>query len=77
MDISKVQEEKMIYINERGLPIDQDVLRGEEILEVGGFAPNEYDLYLLQDANKTKQIENRETIKIRNGLRFNAILKPT
>ena len=77
MDVSKVQEENMIYINERGFPIDKDTLTGEQILEIGGFASNEYDLYILHDPNKSKQIQNKETIKIRNRLRFNAVLKPT
>ena len=55
MEISKAQNERMIYINERGFPVIENSLSGEKLLEMAGFAANEYNLYLVYDQNKAKR----------------------
>ena len=76
MEISKAQNERMIYINERGFPVTENSLSGAKLLEIAGFAANEYNLYLVYDQNKSEEIKPNENIKIQNGLRFNVVLKP-
>ena len=44
----------MNYINERGFPINENSLSGAELLEMAGFAANEYNLYLVYDQNKSQ-----------------------
>ena len=46
------------------------------MLEMAGFAVNEYNLYLVYEQNKSEEIKPNENIEIQNGLRFNAVLKP-
>jgi hypothetical protein len=65
----------MNYINERGFLINENSLSGAELLEMSGFAANEYNIYLVYDQNKSQDKPN-EDIEIQNGLRFNAVLKP-
>ena len=76
MEISKAQNECMIYINERGFPVIENSLSGARLLEMAGFAVNEYNLYLVYEQNKSEEIKPNENIEIQNGLRFNAVLKP-
>ncbi|HYZ95105.1 MAG TPA: multiubiquitin domain-containing protein [Nitrososphaeraceae archaeon] len=76
MEISKAQNERLIYVNERGFPVTENSLSGAELLEMAGFAANEYNLYLVYDQYKSKEIKSNENIEIQNGLRFNAVLKP-
>jgi hypothetical protein len=76
MEISKAQNECMIYINERGFPVAENSLSGAQLLEMAGFAANEYNLYLIYDQNKSQEIKPNENVEIQNGLKFNAILKP-
>jgi hypothetical protein len=76
MDISEAQKENMVYINERGYPVNQSSLTGTQLLEMAGFAANEYNLYHVSDKNKSKEIKPNEHVEIQNGLRFNVVLKP-
>jgi hypothetical protein len=76
MDISEAQKENIIYINERGFPVNQNSLTGSQLLEMAGFAANEYNIYIVSKQNKSKEIKPEEHVEIQNGLRFNAILKP-
>jgi Multiubiquitin len=76
MEISEAQKENMVYINERGFPVNQNSLTGSQLLEMAGFAANEYNLYIISEENKSKEIKPEERVEIQNGLRFNAILKP-
>jgi hypothetical protein len=38
MDISEAQKENMVYINERGFPVNQNSLTGSQLLEMAGEA---------------------------------------
>jgi hypothetical protein len=76
MDISEAQKENMVYINERGFPVNRNSLTGAQLLEMAGFAANEYNIYIVSEENKSKEIKPEERVEIQNGLRFNVILKP-
>jgi hypothetical protein len=54
MEISKAQNERIIYINERGFPVSENSLSGAKLLEMAGFAANEYNLYLIYDQYKSR-----------------------
>lgn len=77
--LTTVQNEKMIYINDRAFPIIEDTLTAREILERTGFAPNEYTLYVVaSDENaKTKPLKVKEKLQIKNNMKLNAVLYTT
>ena len=60
----------------KGFPVIENSLSGARLLEMAGFAVNEYNLYLVYEQNKSEEIKPNENIEIQNGLRFNAVLKP-
>jgi hypothetical protein len=64
MEISKAQNERMIYINERGFPVTENSLSGAKLLEIAGFAANEYNLYLVYDQYKSQEIKPNENIEM-------------
>ena len=73
--LTTVQNEKMIYINDRAFPIIEDKLTAREILERTGFAPNEYTLYLIATENaKAKPLKEGDRLQIKNDMKLNAIL---
>ncbi len=72
---SKTKEhEKIIFVNKKQIHVSEDSLTGRQILEKAGFDPNQYDLFLIHGQNSQK-IEPDQSVKIENGLHFNAILK--
>jgi hypothetical protein len=75
MEISKAQKERMVYINDRAFPVIENSLSGSKLLEMAGFAANEYNLYIIHGQNKAQEIKPTDNIEIQNGLRFNAVLK--
>jgi hypothetical protein len=70
MEISKAQNERMSYINERGFPVTENSLSGAHLLEMASFAPNEYNLYLVYDENKSQEIKPNETIEIQKWIKI-------
>jgi hypothetical protein len=72
---SKTKEhEKIIFVNKKQIHVSEDSLTGRQILEKAGFDPNQYDLFLVHGQNSQK-IEPDQSVEIKNGLHFNAILK--
>jgi hypothetical protein len=73
--LTTVQNEKMVYINDRAFPIAEDKLTAREILERTGFAPNEYTVYVIATENaKAKPLKEGERLQIKNDMKLNAIL---
>lgn len=68
-------KEKTIIINKQAYKTSADELTGAQILELAGLAPDQFDLFLLKDDGKSEQIGPNQVVRIRNGLRFNAITK--
>ena len=68
------KESKIIFVNNKKLFVKEDVLLGKEILELAGFEPNKYDLFLVR-GQKSERIEENQRCEIKNDMHFNAILK--
>jgi hypothetical protein len=76
---AKLDKEKMIYVNDKMIPVDNDFLTSKQILEVAGFAPEQYSLYIQtgERPNDYQGLEDKAPIEIQNGLQFRAVPKPT
>ncbi len=64
----------VIFVNKKELRVAENSLTGSQILQRASFDPNQYDLFLVQGQQST-QIGRDQSVEIRNGLHFNAILK--
>ena len=67
-------DKKVIFVNKKKITVSEDSLTGKQILEKAELDPNKYDLFLVH-GQESKKIEPNQEVKIKNGLRFNAILK--
>jgi hypothetical protein len=78
MEASKDSGEKhevyVIFVNKKQLKIPQRSLTGEEILTKAGYDQSQYDLFLIH-GQQSEQVQPTESVDIKNGLHFNAILK--
>jgi hypothetical protein len=76
---AKLDKEKMIYVNDKMIPVDNDFLTSKQILEAAGFAPEQYNLYIQsgKTSNDYHIIEDKAPVEIQNGLQFRAVPKPT
>jgi len=76
---AKLDKEKLIYVNDKMMPVDNDFLTSKQILEAAGFAPEQYSLYVHtgKTPNDYHGVEDKTPIEIQNGLQFRAVPKPT
>jgi hypothetical protein len=76
---AKLDKEKMIYVNDKMIPVDNDFLTSNQILETAGFAPEQYSLYIQtgKTPNDYHGVEDKTPVEIQNGLQFRAVPKPT
>ena len=65
---------KVIFVNKKKIRVTEESLTGKQILERAGLEPEKYDLFLVRGQNSEK-IEPDQSVEIKNGLHFNAILK--
>lgn len=72
--MSKTEHNKTIFVNNKKIYVKEDVLLGKEILDLACFDPDKYDLFLVR-GQKSERIKNDQKCKIKNDMRFNAILK--
>lgn len=70
----KLHEEYVIHVNKKQLKVTENTLTGHQILTLAGYSVDQYDLFLVH-GQKDEQIKPDQTVKIENGLHFNAILK--
>ena len=68
------QKAYVIFVNKKEFKVTEKTLTGTQILGLVGYTPTEYDLFLVE-GQKSQQIEPDQSIQIRDGLRFNAIIK--
>ncbi|MCE7736979.1 MAG: hypothetical protein GPJ54_18990 [Candidatus Heimdallarchaeota archaeon] len=66
--------DKVIFVNKKQIKIEEDELTGKQILEKAGYDPTQYDLFLI-NGQSSQKIESDQTVEIKNGQHFNAILK--
>jgi len=67
-------EEQEIFVNKKLFKTPADTLTGSQILQLAGFSPDQYDLFMVV-GERSKQIQQAESVSIANGEHFNAITK--
>lgn len=83
IELTKVERENKVYVNDKAIIIDKDTITATELLEMAGFSSLAYDLYLKQDENMEKRSKKKpnkplaenKKIVIEIGMRFDAVLK--
>lgn len=77
IELSKVQREIKVYINDSVFVFDDNKATSQQFLGRSGFAINEYNIYLVKDYDnkKSKQIKNNETIGLETGMHFIVALR--
>jgi len=65
---------KTIFVNKKKFEVKEEKLSGAQILQLAGFDPTQYDLFLIH-GQKSDKIEVDQFVTIENGMHFNAILK--
>ncbi len=71
---NQANQEFVIFVNKKQLKVNQSTLTGQQILQLAGFDVNQYDLFLVK-GESSEQIQPGQSVEIKNGLHFNAILK--
>jgi hypothetical protein len=69
------EKSKTIFVNKQAIKTAADELSGAQILELAGLSADQYDLFLLKEDGKSEQIGPNQLVRIKDGLRFNAITK--
>jgi hypothetical protein len=66
--------EYLIFVNKKQLKVTEASLTGQQILTIAGYDINQYDLFLVH-GQQSEQIQSNQSVEIKNGMHFNAILK--
>lgn len=74
METESNKKGKEIFVNKKRFLVTEESLTGAQILQLSGFDPAQYDLFLVH-GQKSDLIAADKSIEIKNGLHFNAILK--
>jgi Multiubiquitin len=77
MELTKVERENKVYVNDKAIVLDKNTITASELLELAGFSSLAYNVYMILDRkrNKSKLLGENKKIKIETGMRFDAILK--
>lgn len=77
MELTKVERENKVYVNDKAIILDKNTITASELLELAGFSSFAYNIYLVMDRKrkKSKLLGDNKKIKIETGLRFDATLK--
>ncbi|MGD9673426.1 MAG: hypothetical protein AB7U98_08100 [Candidatus Nitrosocosmicus sp.] len=83
IELTKVERENKVYVNDKVLVLDRATITSSELLEMAGFSSLVYDMFKVQDQdtkkNRKKQVnkplDENKKINIETGMHFNAILK--
>ena len=65
---------KVIFVNKKEITVREDKLDGAQILTLARLEPEKYDLFLIRGQHSDK-IKPNQVVEIKDGMRFNAILK--
>ncbi|MEM0135550.1 MAG: multiubiquitin domain-containing protein [Thermoplasmatales archaeon] len=68
------QRDYIIFVNKKEFKVTEKNLTGTQILGLIGYTPTEYDLFLVE-GQRSQKIGSDQSVEIRNGLRFNAIIR--
>jgi hypothetical protein len=80
IELTKVERENKVYVNDRVIVLDTDTITASELLEMAGFSSLVYVIYLIQNNEKKNKKDNKplienKKIKIEAGMHFAANLK--
>lgn len=77
MELTKVERENKVYVNDKAIVLDKNTITASELLELAGFSSLAYNIYMVLDRkrNKSKLLSENKKIKIETGMRFDATLK--
>jgi hypothetical protein len=83
--LTAIEKEKMVYVNERHIPFTEDSLTAREIMERTGYAPEKHTLYVSPSSETTssreysgigKPVNEQQKLQIKNGMKIHIVLKP-
>jgi hypothetical protein len=77
MELTKVERENKVYVNDKPIVLDKNTIIASELLELAGFSSLAYNIYLVLDRKrkKNKLLGVNKKIKVETGMRFDATLK--
>lgn len=85
IELTKVERENKVYINDKAIILDRKVITPSELLELAGFSSLVYECFFAQieegkrkrnkGKNINKPLDENKKINIETGMHFNAILK--
>ena len=77
MELTKVERENKVYVNDKAIVLDKNIITASELLELAGFSSLAYNIYMILDRkrNKSKLLCENKKIKVETGMRFDATLK--
>jgi hypothetical protein len=84
IELTKVERENKVYVNDKAIILDKESITPSELLELAGFSSLVYDCYLVQNKEKkgkkkttseSKPLIEDKIINIKTGMQFNAVLK--
>jgi hypothetical protein len=52
IEITKVERENRVYVNDKVIVLDIDTITASELLEMAGFSFLAYDIYLIQNEER-------------------------
>jgi multiubiquitin len=70
----KNNDTDVIFVNKKRFEVSAESLTGTQILQLAGYDPNQYDLFLMH-GQKDELIGPTQSVHIEDGLHFNAILR--
>jgi len=70
----KKADKDVISVNKKRFDVSEESLTGTQILQLAGYDPNQYDLFLVH-GQKDELIGPGQNVPMEDGLHFNAILK--
>ena len=53
MELTKIERENKVYVNEKAIVLDRDTITAAELLELAGFSSLVYDIYLVPKEEST------------------------
>lgn len=72
----KVENELVIHIDGKNIQVPEKFLTGDQLVEVAGLSPNDYDIYLIYEGGKRHLVDSREAIEVQRGMNFTITHKP-
>ena len=85
IELTKVERENKVYVNDKVIILDKNIITASELLELAGFSSLAYDIYFAKNEVKDKEkknkkkankpLEENKKLKIETGMYFDALLK--